>query len=464
MLLKKCLLALVCLCLSLPSFGVEALYRQAKTGEDRYEDALLVYGAANACLATYDDKVGNTFYRFIQEDGWRVKKYELETKTVDSGIFLVSRYNEKTDEDVYLLTFRGTENSKDVDADMRMGKVLFGGSTPSEIRITEQKTEFSDTAPTVHKGFLDYTLATFSLKTDAKKGNGMQYLYEIIKNDPKARLVVSGHSLGGAMATLYAACLLEMGVPEDRITVVNFGAPAVGNKAFSDKYANRINLLRVYSHFDPVPGSLQSVRRGYVQFGRTLTLTADARYKTFQHSMENYADLAGKHFYDVRKREVTEKTIPGTINTYDSGTGPVVAVIVSCSPDTGRMPDFYYVHNNMLDIYRKNLLRYRIVEQCQIGIERVEAQEMAKSLGADYLLLANIDVHRDRTSLGWIVALTQNVFKVKDGALVAGTSFSSKIKSDASIFQASAYNAFRSVEELAAPNVALARPLPPAVE
>jgi hypothetical protein len=60
-------------------------------------------------------------------------------------------------------------------------------------------------------------------------------------------LLITGHSLGGALATLAAAHL-------PRALLYSFGAPRVGNRAFAhalDKHAERLH--RYVNHRDPVP-------------------------------------------------------------------------------------------------------------------------------------------------------------------------------------------------------------------
>lgn len=70
----------------------------------------------------------------------------------------------------------------------------------------------------------------------------------IMHNNPKAKLFITGHSLGGALATLYPIMLHYMGQTEmfNRIgAVYTFGQPRVGDKDFR-KYASDILAEKYY--------------------------------------------------------------------------------------------------------------------------------------------------------------------------------------------------------------------------
>mmetsp|Transcript_3399 Transcript_3399/g.526 ORF Transcript_3399/g.526 Transcript_3399/m.526 type:complete len:145 (-) Transcript_3399:143-577(-) len=67
-----------------------------------------------------------------------------------------------------------------------------------------------------------------------------------------AKIVISGHSLGGAVATIFAAHLLKLGYPVTEL--VTFGSPRVGNKEFAMYVSSRIpKAIRIVHNRDPVP-------------------------------------------------------------------------------------------------------------------------------------------------------------------------------------------------------------------
>ena len=66
-------------------------------------------------------------------------------------------------------------------------------------------------------------------------------------------IIISGHSLGGAIASLVGCYFLELGVKEENIQVYTFGAPPIGSKVFCDLYRKRLQAYRIVNEFDIVP-------------------------------------------------------------------------------------------------------------------------------------------------------------------------------------------------------------------
>lgn len=71
------------------------------------------------------------------------------------------------------------------------------------------------------------------------------------KANPSYPVVATGHSLGGAVATLAAAYLRAAGTPVDLYT---YGSPRVGNDAFANFVSGQAGLETRVTHLDdPVP-------------------------------------------------------------------------------------------------------------------------------------------------------------------------------------------------------------------
>lgn len=74
----------------------------------------------------------------------------------------------------------------------------------------------------------------------------------------KKPLTITGHSLGGNLASVYASYLWKKfkdnGHPKDNIDVISFAAPAAGNEAFADDFNAKFpNSLRIENIHDIVP-------------------------------------------------------------------------------------------------------------------------------------------------------------------------------------------------------------------
>lgn len=105
------------------------------------------------------------------------------------------------------------------------------------------------TRPAVHRGFLRaYTAVRSKLWG--------KILENVLRVGGSGRIVVCGHSLGGALATVAAldlACRLD---PADavKLACITFGAPQVGDGLFVEAFDARVPLsLRVATVYDPVP-------------------------------------------------------------------------------------------------------------------------------------------------------------------------------------------------------------------
>lgn len=156
---------------------------------------------------------------------------------------------------VIAITFRGTQFGNpsqqfpDLAIDASAGSVQYA---------------LGDANNKVHEGFYASENA-MELLENSIQISGIS-LGTLIANSAKAGASgdifwVSGHSLGGGIATLYAARLLDRGINRDNLLVYTFGAPAAGNANFKDVFFNsakltkKINLYRFRDKNDAIPYS-----------------------------------------------------------------------------------------------------------------------------------------------------------------------------------------------------------------
>lgn len=93
----------------------------------------------------------------------------------------------------------------------------------------KRKAEFGS----YHTGFI--TVSELSFPSVGK------HLISVIKENPNRKVVLTGHSLGGAMATMYAHILKQKYPSVSIESLITFGQPRCGNFKFTE-YLNSLNL------------------------------------------------------------------------------------------------------------------------------------------------------------------------------------------------------------------------------
>lgn len=99
----------------------------------------------------------------------------------------------------------------------------------------------------VHNGFLRMSNSLYE-QTQTE-------LLKLIKKHPQYNIVITGHSLGGAIATINAFNLVQNKILTwEQIELYTFGQPRVGNKKFAKyMFSRKIKLMRVTNNNDLVP-------------------------------------------------------------------------------------------------------------------------------------------------------------------------------------------------------------------
>lgn len=157
---------------------------------------------------------------------------QLVSSLAQAGILLLRPFNcPDTDTQAFLahrpgefrvLAFRGTEDKQDAITDLR---AMF------------RKTPYGRT----HEGFVS---AYESVQADIEKA--LAATQEAGKGE---QLIICGHSLGGALATVATRMLEAKGV--EISACYTFGSPRVGDEEFADSF--KTPVYRVVNRSDPVP-------------------------------------------------------------------------------------------------------------------------------------------------------------------------------------------------------------------
>ena len=261
----------------------------------------LYFVCAAASEAAYSGALPELLRTRLVSAGWRVEAYETPGHGGTVGRFFHMVRTASDGTQTHLLAFPGTERGSDVWTDLRFGRAVFGGKSPSEfLEMRSQKiTERKDT-PLVHRGFLDYCQA--ALFTDVLPSYGDRTAGEVLADDlrahPSMRVYLTGHSLGGAAAVLAAARLSDLGVRPEQLIVTTFGAPAVGNAVFARRYEGRFTLHRVVMSGDLMK-DLLAAPLGFHQFGERIAWTPGRSVAKFPHAMIVYVDAAIRQLYDA---------------------------------------------------------------------------------------------------------------------------------------------------------------------
>ena len=199
------------------------------------------------------------------------------------------------------VAFRGTDNLANAVQDARFRKTYFDemGDSSSMWEKIKKGLPFQ---PRVHTGFL----TIWEEMRDLVRSTVRQLRLE----KPTAKVLVTGHSLGGGIAVLCAYSLykqaIEIGLPNAAPVVYTFGMPHAGNSAFQTEYDHKIpNTFRIVnesdaiSHFSLVSGKHVGLEIDIDRFGNFIVdpmylekLFRPTQGKGFsirQHSMEGYA-------------------------------------------------------------------------------------------------------------------------------------------------------------------------------
>lgn len=154
------------------------------------------------------------------------------------------------------VVFRGSVTKTDFKTDAQISVIQ--AQDPRRFNGTEgDDSNLGDVG--VHQGFYKYLFGDRG-RERSKYMEIMKHVEQLLTENPSRRnynLYITGHSLGGALATLfgfYAAASCSLPLP---VTIVSVASPRVGNIAFARTFAElesqgKLRHLRIANHKDPV--------------------------------------------------------------------------------------------------------------------------------------------------------------------------------------------------------------------
>lgn len=185
-------------------------------------------------------------------------------KALDSDFLSVESFNLNSSQSIivqhqnYVVgVFRGTDELKD---------------WLDNVRIFPTKGPFGN----VHSGFYNALLDVWKRKKMWDRIKELQYRGA---GEVKRSLWLTGHSLGGAMATLAAACLAKENIP--LYGVYTFGQPRCGDDNFQVKFDSKLKekFFRFQNRNDIVT-RIPARAMGYEHVGRYIYITENRELKS----------------------------------------------------------------------------------------------------------------------------------------------------------------------------------------
>ncbi|KAB2092437.1 hypothetical protein ERO13_A02G025500v2 [Gossypium hirsutum] len=248
-----------------------------------------------------------------------------------------------------VVAFRGTEQArwKDLRTDLMLvpaglNPERIGGDFKQEVQV--------------HSGFLSaYDSVRIRIISLIKASIG--YIDELLEPQHRWQVYVTGHSLGGALATLLALELSSSKLAKCgaiSVTMYNFGSPRVGNRRFAEVYNEKVkDSWRIVNHRDIIPTVPRLM--GYCHVAQPVYLAA-GELKDALENMELWkdgyqGDVIGEYTPDVLvtefmkgERELIEQILQTEINIFRA--------IRDGSALMQHMEDFYYI--SLLETVRSN--------------------------------------------------------------------------------------------------------------
>lgn len=228
---------------------------------DMMQLSQIIYHVGKDDDDNYQDTIGPKF-KLLQ---WIDAEFSAE-------LMIVTYDDEESDDDFFVLqkapivVFRGTESDDiqdpliNIDAGKEKSNFI---NAPDEVRV--------------HRGFQNFVF----------NDNVAAQIEETVldmNGGPEGEVIFSGHSLGGAAAQIMATYFADK-YPDMKVTMINFGAPRVGNMAFKEWSENELDNLacwRFVLQRDLVPRGFPNFM-GYYHAGHL--------FQVYKRNSEYYSEV-----------------------------------------------------------------------------------------------------------------------------------------------------------------------------
>ncbi len=434
----KRLLQGICLCCLLVS-GLSMSVAHAAMNDRQplsqdYIEKYFTSVAAASCLGIYLPQSSNEF-NYLRNTGWMISPRKYTQDHTETNFAIAMKQFPKINRTIYMVTFRGSASKADWGINLKTNKVNFGGSTIAEMESIAAA-PIQELTPSVHAGFNKYVNTVMHGSVVDENGS-LKGVFKAAFEDKNATLVLTGHSLGGAAATILGARLSDMGMPKDRMVVVTFGAPAIGNEEMAQVYGDKINLLRITNTADPVPGSLQTFFSKYKQFGKHIKYSISPKISSMQHAMAYYFDYSVSEYYHELDNQIALGRMHGLPDKVETAGMPKVAIWLQASDNLKRVASITDIRRFALDEIKLMLPSYEVMDTSVKlnAYEHANLVQISKEHGADYVLILGIDGKRPQHADYWYLNMEQVLFD-GEGHLMTMGSYAKKVAPSAGNIQA----------------------------
>lgn len=265
---QNCIMGLICLAVNIlwPGYAFGATESEVTT-------------AAYSSLAAYEGQWTDLPGKELTSKGYTVRHF----KVAKNNTLLISSGKN------YILAIAGTESKTGLLHNLQTKLIPF------------DFTAIGDN-PKLHEGYAELASAYVN-------SQDVQYLLAKIKSDSKAKLIITGHSLGGAVAVVLAMEIYTNGLlSPSQLEVITFGAPTMGNKDFLTR-SQALSWSAYQFTADIVPDLFHWFRAQYsTDLPNSIVWQNSAPAKAIDHSMIFYVEEAQRQL-ELKNREALPKTV-----------------------------------------------------------------------------------------------------------------------------------------------------------
>ena len=138
----------------------------------------------------------------------------------------------------------------------------------------------------VHSGFYrSFKLFEKSVKSK-KDDKELDFLNDIKYINENYDLYLSGHSLGGAIATIAGCHFYDKGINKNNMSIFTYGSPPIAKKELCLYYENSFKIFRFVNKEDPVPKISKLTDLKHI--GEKILLNSE---KINFHNIDDYKEL-----------------------------------------------------------------------------------------------------------------------------------------------------------------------------